>query len=108
MKFIFASGAKHAQPGLLEPVYCRAFQVSLRWIPESWAIFIFIFVFVVGGALLAACAAGQVANTETGPALVNEASAVSQGPIDTGELRFFVLPPDALVGGMARADQIGR
>jgi hypothetical protein len=106
MKFIFASGAKHAQPGFSEPEYCRAFQVSLRWIPESWAIFIFIL--VVGGGLLAACAAGPVVNTEIGPVYVNEGSTVAQGPVDTGELRFFVLPPDALVGGMARADQVGR
>jgi hypothetical protein len=100
------SGAKHAQPRFLEPEYCRAFQVSLRWIPESWASFIFIL--VVGGALLATCAASPVANTEIGSAFVNEGSAVAKGPIDTGELRLFVLPPDALVGAMARADQIGR
>jgi hypothetical protein len=108
MKLIFAPGAKHAESGLWEPEYRRAAS-ALRLISDSWVFFIL--VLLVGGALLAACAAGPtgpVANSEIGPALANDGSAVAQGPISTGELRFFVLPPDALVGDMARADQASR
>jgi hypothetical protein len=109
MKLIFVSGAKHAQPGLWQTEYWQVFQVGLRSVSHGWAMFMFIL--VVGGALLAACAAGPtgpVANSKINPAYADDGSAVAQVPISTGELRFFVMPADALVGGMARADQVGR
>ena len=104
MESILASGPKRDEQELWDSEFCRAFLAGWRLVSDSWVSFVA--VLLVGGALLAACAAGPtgpVANSE-GPALANDTSAVALGPIGTGELRFFVLPPDALVGGMARAD----
>jgi hypothetical protein len=109
MESIVASGPKRAEPELWDPEFYRAFLAGWRLGSDSWVSFVA--VLLMGGALLAACAAGPtgpVANSEIGPALANDSSAVALGPIGTGELRFFVLPPDALVGAMARADQTGR
>jgi hypothetical protein len=63
-------------------------------------------VLAICGAVLAACAAAPtepVTASTTGAALIGDGNAAPQQAISTGELRFVVIPPEALVGGMAEA-----
>ena len=86
----------------------REFPVGSRLVTNSCALGMAVAV-AICSALLGACAAGPTAPataSTTGAALAEDGNAPAQSQM--GELRFMVVAPEALTGGMAQADKVTR
>ena len=86
----------------------REFPVGSRLVANTGTLGIAI-AFAICIALLGACAAGPTAPataSTTGAALTDDGNAPAQSQM--GELRFMVVAPEALTGGMAQADKVTR
>ena len=85
----------------------REFPVGSRLVTNSCALGMAVAV-AICSALLGACAAAPsepMAST-TGAALADDGNAPAQSQM--GELRFMVVAPEVLAGGMAQADKVTR
>jgi hypothetical protein len=86
----------------------REFPVGSRLVTNSCALGMAVAV-AICSALLGACAAGPnepLTASTTGAALADDGNAPAQSQM--GELRFMVVAPEALTGGMAQADKVTR
>jgi hypothetical protein len=86
----------------------REFPVGSRLVVNSCALGIAV-AFAICSALLGACAAGPTepaTASTTGAVLTDNVNAPAQN--QAGELRFMVIAPEALAGGMAQADKVAR
>ena len=86
----------------------REFSVGSRLVTNTGTLGIAI-AFAICSALLGACAAGPTepaTASATGAALTDDGNAPAQSQM--GELRFMVVAPEALAGGMAQADKVAR
>jgi len=86
----------------------REFPVGSRLVLNSCAFGIAL-ALAICSALLAACAAAPtepMAASTTGAALADDGNAPAQSQM--GELRFMVVAPEVLAGGMAQADKVTR
>ena len=84
------------------------FPVGSRLVLHSRALGIAV-ALTICSALLAACVAAPtepMAASTTGAALTDDVNAPAQN--QAGELRFMVIAPETLAGGMARADKVTR
>jgi hypothetical protein len=87
----------------------REFRVGSRLVTNSFALGMAVAV-AICSALLGACAAGpnQPPTASTGATFADDGNALAESQM--GELRFMVVAPEALAGGMAQADSgaVGR
>ena len=81
----------------------REFPVGSRLVTNSCALGMAVAV-AICSALLGACAAGPTEPASA--ALTDDGNAPAQSQM--GELRFMVVAPEALTGGMAQADKVTR